>query len=136
MKTFFKIDSIVQQSVFLIFIAYLIFNYFIIKHLEKIFYFYYFVGGFQLVSFLIRLFLKYKKSTFFKVYGYLIVPVWTILFSMILLQGKNIDLGEFNKIAGLFFLLLYAAFFYSPILSIFYILDIKKVYKNYEKSNV
>ena len=70
MKTFFKIDSILQQSVFLIFIAFLIFNYFISKHLETIFYFYYFVGGFQLVSFLIRLFLKFKKSTFFVYSGY------------------------------------------------------------------
>jgi len=136
MKTFFKIDAIVQQLVFGIMIFYLIFSYQQNTFGGKIFYFYFVVGGFQLVSFLIRLILNYKKSLVFKIYGILLIPVWITIFFSVILQGQNINLGEFNKIAGIFWFLLYASFFYAPVLSILYIFDILKTLKNYEKSDI
>lgn len=136
MKTFFKIDVIVQQLVFGIMIFYLIFSYQHNSFGDKIFYFYYVVGGFQLVSFLIRFILNYKKSLIFKIYGILLIPVWITLFLSGILQGENINLGELSKIAGIFWFLLYASFFYAPVLSVLYIFDILKTLKNYEKSNI
>jgi|GEM_PF-674441 len=136
MKTFFKIDVIVQQLVFGIMIFYLIFNYQQNTFGGKIFYFYYAVGGFQLVSFLIRFLLNYKKSLIFKIYGFLLLPVWITLFLSGILQGENINLGVLNKIAGIFWFLLYASFFYAPVLSVLYIFDILKTLKNYEKPHI
>ena len=76
MKTFFKIDFYVQIVIFFGMISYLIFEYITTDFVNQIFYFYYIVGGFQILSFLVRRFLNYKKSKFYKIYGFLLIPVW------------------------------------------------------------
>ncbi len=136
MKTFFKIDFYVQIVIFFGMISYLIFEYITTDFVNQIFYFYYIVGGFQILSFLVRRFLNYKKSKFYKIYGFLLIPVWITFLLSIFLQGKNIDLGILNQMGVIFYLMLYSAFFYAPILSMIYIYDIKQNIKNYEKSNI
>ena len=136
MKTFFKIDFYVQIVIFFGMISYLICEYITTDFVNQIFYFYYIVGGFQILSFLVRRFLNYKKSKFYKIYGFLLIPVWITFLLSIFLQGKNIDLGILNQMGVIFYLMLYSAFFYAPILSMIYIYDIKQNIKNYEKSNI
>ena len=136
MKIFFKIDFYLQVLIFIGMVSYLIFEYITANFLKNLFYFYYIVGGFQIFSFFIRIFLKYKKSKSYKIYGILLIPVWITLLLSIFLQGKNIDLGIFNQMGVIFYLMLYSAFFYAPILSMIYIYDIKQNIKNYEKSNI
>ena len=136
MKTFFKIDFYVQIVIFFGMISYLIFEYITTDFVNQIFYFYYIVGGFQILSFLVRRFLNYKNSKFDKIYGFLLIPVWITFLLSIFLQGKNIDLGILNQMGVIFYLMLYSAFFYAPILSMIYIYDIKQNIKNYEKSNI
>ena len=97
MKTFFKIDFYVQIVIFFGMISYLIFEYITTDFVNQIFYFYYIVGGFQILSFLVRRFLNYKKSKFYKIYGFLLIPVWITFLLSIFLQGKNIDLGILNQ---------------------------------------
>lgn len=134
MKTFFKIDFYVQIVILFGMISYLIFEYITTDRVRNIFYFYYIVGGFQILSFLVRLFLNYNKSKFYKIYGILLIPVWmTFLY---LLQGKTIDLGILNQLGVIFYLMLYSAFFYAPILSVIYIFDIGKTLKENEKLNI
>ena len=130
MKTFFKIDFYVQIVIFFGMISYLIFEYITTDFVNQIFYFYYIVGGFQILSFLVRRFLNYKKSKFYKIYGFLLIPVWITFLLSIFLQGKNIDLGILNQMGVIFYLMLYSAFFYAPILSMIYIYDIKQNIKN------
>ena len=125
MKTFFKIDFYVQIVIFFGMISYLIFEYITTDFVNQIFYFYYIVGGFQILSFLVRRFLNYKKSKFYKIYGFLLIPVWITFLLSIFLQGKNIDLGILNQMGVIFYLMLYSAFFYAPILSMIYIYDTK-----------
>ena len=136
MKTFFKIDFYLQVLIFIGMVSYLIFEYITANFLKNLFYFYYIVGGFQILSFLVRRFLNYKKSKFYKIYGFLLIPVWITFLLSIFLQGKNIDLGILNQMGVIFYLMLYSAFFYAPILSMIYIYDIKQNIKNYEKSNI
>ena len=136
MKIFFKIDFYLQVLIFIGMVSYLIFEYITANFLKNLFYFYYIVGGFQIFSFFIRIFLKYKKSKSYKIYGILLIPVWITLLLSIFLQWKNIDLGIFNQMGVIFYLMLYSAFFYAPILSMIYIYDIKQNIKNYEKSNI
>ncbi|KFC20709.1 hypothetical protein IO90_16360 [Chryseobacterium sp. FH1] len=114
-------------------ISYLIVEYITTDFVNQIFYFYYIVGGFQIFSFFIRIFLNYKKSKSYKIYGFLLIPVWINFLLTIFLQGKNIVL---NQLGVIFYLMLYIAFFYAPILSVIYIYDIKQNIENYEKSNI
>lgn len=74
------------------------------------FMFYFFVGGFQLLSYIIRFCLGYWKDLFFKIYGFVILPVWLYL----LLSRLNfpLDLLSFIPLVGLFI---------SPIMSIAYL---------------
>jgi len=63
-------------------------------------------------------------KTFFKIDFYTQI---LIFFGMIIfLQGKDIDLGILNQLGVIFYIMLYSAFFYAPILSVIYIFDIKK----------
>lgn len=117
-------------------ISYLIFEYITTHFVRNLFYFYYIVGGFQILSFFIRAFLNYKKSKSYKFYGILLIPIWITFILSMFLQGKNIDLGIFNQLGIIFYLMLYSAFFYAPILSLIYIFDIKKTLEKYEKSNI
>ena len=57
-------------------------------------------------------------------------------FLSIFLQCKNVDLGIFNQLGMLFYLMLYSAFFYAPILSVIYLFDIKQNIEKYEKSTI
>lgn len=136
MKTFLKIDYYLQTGIFLGMISYLIFEFINTDFVRKLFYFYYIVGGLQFLSFIVRHFLNYNKSKFYKIYGLLLIPVWIIFLISTLLQGKNIDLGILNQVGVIFYLILYSAFFYAPILSVIFIFDIKQNIKNYEKSNI
>lgn len=117
-------------------ISYLIVEYITTDFVRNLFYFYYIVGGFQILSFIIRHFLNYNKSRFFKIYGILLIPVWITFLLSIFLQVKNIDLGILNQLGVIFYLMLYSAFFYAPILSVIYIFDIKQNIKDYEKSDI
>lgn len=136
MKTFFTIDFYVQIVIFFVMIIYLIVEYITTDFVNQIFYFYYIVGGFQILSFIVRLFLIYKKSKFYKTYGFLLIPVWIVFLLSVFLPGKNIDLGLFNQLGVISFLMLYIAFFYAPILSVLYIFEIRQNINNYEKSNI
>lgn len=136
MKIFFKIDFYLQVLIFIGMVSYLIFEYITANFLKNLFYFYYIVGGFQIFSFFIRIFLNYKKSKSYKIYGILLIPVWITLLLSIFLQGKNVDLGIFNQLGMLFYLMLYSAFFYAPILSVIYLFDIKQNIEKYEKSTI
>ncbi|MCW3162543.1 hypothetical protein [Chryseobacterium oryctis] len=80
--------------------------------------FYFIVGIPQLISFLIKLFLKIPKSTSYIIYGIFILPVW-LSFTVI------IAFKQYNDITNFFGLIILAAFFYSPLLAIMY------VYENY-----
>ena len=134
MKTFFKIDFYVQIMILFGMVSYLIYENITTYYVRNLFYFYYIVGGFQILSFIVRYFLNYKKSKFYKIYGILLIPVWiTFLF---LLQDKKIDLGFLNQLGVIFYIMFYSAFFYAPILSVIYIFDIKKTLENHEKSTI
>ncbi|WEK71359.1 MAG: hypothetical protein P0Y62_07300 [Candidatus Chryseobacterium colombiense] len=113
MKTFFKYDFYVQ---FTIFIAYII-GWLIIKHYDLVFenyflLFYHVVGGAQLLSYLIRLGIRYPKNLMYVLYGILIIPVWLIYFYDI----------QIARVGEIFFYILFSAFFYSPLMAISYII--------------
>ena len=134
MKTFFKIDFYVQIMILFGMVSYLIYENITTYYVRNLFYFYYIVGGFQILSFIVRYFLNYKKSKFYKIYGILLIPVWiTFLFFF---YFKKIDLGFLNQLGVIFYIMFYSAFFYAPILSVIYIFDIKKTLENHEKSTI
>jgi len=126
MKTFFKYDYYFQS---IIFITYII-GWLIIKHYNLIFenyflLFYHVIGGAQLLSYLIRLGIKYPKNLMYVLYGILIIPIWlTYLYDI-----------QIGKVGGILFYILFLGFFYSPLLAITYIIYTYITYKYQNKHN-
>lgn len=122
MKTFLKIDYYVQLIVFVI-ISIIVLISFLVGDGKMIWLFYLGVGISQLISYLIRCFYDYKKSLRFKIYGYLIMPIFPILFLLAALGGVD-------SIAKILIILPILAVFYSPFLALLYIYDNYKIYKS------
>lgn len=113
MKTFIKYDFYFQSTIF---IAYII-GWLIIKHYDLIFenyflLFYHVIGGAQLLSYLIRLRIKYPKNWMYILYGIFIIPVWLIYFYD----------SQIETVDEVFFYILFYGFIYSPFLAISYII--------------
>ncbi len=89
--------------------------------------FYFVVGVPQLISFLIKLFIKIKKSVIYIIYGVTIVPVW-ISMLIVTLSEPN------NDIVNFFGCILIGALIYSPILSILYVYECHNLYKSLKKT--
>ncbi|RQO32190.1 hypothetical protein DBR32_00825 [Taibaiella sp. KBW10] len=122
MKTFLKYDYYFQLFLLLAGIG-LILTELLFTGLAYSGALYVFIGGAQLLSFLIRLCMPYKKSVHYIVYGFMILPVWLIIM-LFLLDGIN-D-GASRK---LFLYCLIAALFYSPLMAISYIMDCRATYR-------
>jgi len=121
MKTFLKIDYYLQMAVF--------FGYIIIGLLYGIikndlfpvwFIFYFAVGGFQLVSYLIKIFMGFWTDLFMIMYGVMILPIWIFF----LLNEFNIHINVFSFIPGYGILA-------SPFLAVAYIFYCRDKSKSY-----
>lgn len=119
MKTFLKIDYYLQLTVFL---AYIVFGITYGFFNDKLFIiwiaFYFVVGGFQLVSYIIRIFTGSRNDLFIRFYGFMIVPIWIVLLFDRL--GITIDRLSFIPAYGLLT---------SPFLSITYLLYCREKFK-------
>ncbi|KAB1230916.1 hypothetical protein [Chryseobacterium viscerum] len=121
MKTFTKYDYFIQLIILIVCIVGAVMRYKDWKFIE----FYFVVGGVQLISYLIRLFLKLKQSSEFRVYGLTVMPVWICL----LLVDQKIY-NEFTMaLMGIFLIL---ALFYTPIMAILYVYDCYNTYEPYK----
>ncbi|KIC63732.1 hypothetical protein [Chryseobacterium taiwanense] len=121
MKAFLKYDFYFQSTIF---IAYII-GWLVIEHYDLIFenyflLFYHVMGGIQLLSYLIRLGLKYPKNLMYILYGIFIIPVWLIYFYD----------SQIEKVGEIFFYILFFGFIYSPFLAISYIIYTYIAYKS------
>ena len=115
MKTFAKNDFYFQLTIFVVISITVIIA--LLAGNEKIIWLFYVgIGISQLVSYLIRCSYNYKKSLIFKVYGYLILPIFP---SLILLA----IFGNIDSAAGIFIIIPILSFFYSPILAVLYLVD-------------
>lgn len=123
MKTFTKIDYFIQIFALVVGFLSLINGFQDMGALR----FYFIVGGSQLISFMIRLFLKEKKSPGYIAYGILILPVWIILLIYFLM-------GPFKYPASLLYLLM-CSLMYSPIMAIIYIYYCYINYKFYNSES-
>lgn len=122
MKAFFKIDAWLQMPLSII--ALILLPVAVFLDQELLVYIYLITGLAQLCSFLIRLMLPYPKSTLFKLYGWLMMPVWIVLLlAMLNTPNPGWPLGM------LVLLYMIAALFFSPLLAIAYALDCRSVYK-------
>lgn len=126
MKTFHKIDYYVQTTVF--FATIIILSFLSIKEdkLEPFFFYYWIVGGSQLISFLVRVFLDYPKSIFFHIYGIAILPIWF---------GFASALIDFEP-GTIFLYFAFLGLFYAPFMSIFFLIYCHETYKKYSESTV
>lgn len=122
MKTFFKIDAWLQMPLSIIALILLPVALFLDQ--ELLIYIYLVTGLVQLCSFLIRLMLPYPKSKLFKLYGWLMMPVWLVLL-LFMLNATNVGW----PLGMLVLLYMAAAVFFSPILAIAYAQDCWRVYK-------
>ncbi|MEJ5049665.1 hypothetical protein WH221_07480 [Chryseobacterium culicis] len=121
MKTFVKYDYFIQLVTLIVCIVGAVMEYKDWKFIE----FYFAVGGVQLVSYLIRLFLQLKQSSDFRVYGLTIMPVWICL----LLVDQKIY-NEFTMaLMGIFLLI---SLFYTPMMAILYVYDCYNTYEPYK----
>jgi hypothetical protein len=122
MKRFFKTDFYIQActvicAVMLLPVVYLYAsNYLLLLYLA--------VGLIQLISYLIRLSMHYKKTPLFRLYGIFMIPVW-----LALLMGITALSLQSESLTTICLWVLLAALFFSPIMAIIYALDCRKVYK-------
>lgn len=118
MKTFLKNDFYFQLGIFVIISAIVLIAY--AAGNEKLIWLFYFgVGISQMVSYLIRYSYDYKKSFLFKVYGFLILPIFPSLFFLFVFANMN-------ALAIIFIIVPILSYFYSPVLAIIYLIDIYK----------
>lgn len=122
MRSFFKTDLYVQ--VFAIICALILLPVVYLYASNYLLLLYISVGIIQLISYLIRLSMGYKKSTIFRLYGILMMPVWAAL--LIGITALSIQSESLTTIC---LWVLLAALFFSPIMAIIYALDCRKVYK-------
>lgn len=121
MKKFVKYDLYIQ--LFFIIIGIIVT---IIKGWEGWIFFYIIVGIPQLVSFLVKIFLKVKISPLFLIYGMAILPVWISIVIILILRTSGID----YKITALPGYIVMAAFFYSPFMALLYVIESHNLYKS------
>lgn len=120
MKTFIKNDFYIQV-------------YFLVGGLVSIFVgisvgwgimpFYFVVGIPQLISFLIKIFQKRKKTINYIIYGLFIMPVWISLLIMFIFKNNH-------EVTNFFGTILIASLLYSPFLAILYVYDNYKLYQS------
>ena len=120
MKTFLKIDYYAQLIVFFGYIIFGILHGLIIKDTFLVWFnFYFVVGGFQLVSYSIKILMGFWTDLFIKFYGIMILPIWFIL----LLEKFHItiDILSFIPFYGLLT---------SPFMAFFYLFYCRDKSKN------
>lgn len=118
MKNFIKYDFYVQ--LFFLITGCLVT---IIKGWDGWILFYFIVGIPQLISCLVRIFLKIKISSLFLIYGITILPVWL---SIVILITIGID----NEVTAIPTYIAMAAFFYSPFMALLYALESHNLYQS------
>jgi hypothetical protein len=121
MKTFLKIDCYLQMIVFF---GYIIIG-FLYGHIKNDFFtvllvFYFAVGGFQLVSYLIKILMGFWSDHFMKIYGIMILPIW--IFFLLNEIDIQIDMLSFIPVYGLFT---------SPFLAVAYLIYCRDKSENY-----
>lgn len=121
MKTFFKYDYYFQL-ILLITISFAVKIGLLIGEEKLIYLFYFGVGISQLISYFIRSSYKYEKSILFKLYGFLIIPIFPCLLGLILF-GNN------NEIAAICIVIPALSLLYSPVMAVVYLYDNYKTYK-------
>ncbi|WP_347217869.1 hypothetical protein [Chryseobacterium sp.] len=121
MKNFIKYDLYIQ--LFFIIIGTIVT---ILKGWQGWIFFYIIVGIPQLVSFLIKVFLKVKISPLFLIYGMTILPVWISIVVILTLRTTEID----YKITAIPGYIVMAAFFYSPFMALLYVIESHNLYKS------
>ena len=120
MKQFLKFDYYLQLIVLVGYIVYIITQLILGSDSSNTWFLFYFVvGGTQLISYLIRIFLGFWKDLFIKIYGFMIMPIWIFLGLMCL--DLDIDLFFFILIIGLFT---------SPFLALAYVIYCKEKIAN------
>lgn len=122
MKTFLKIDYHLQLSIFLVASCIVLVS-LLVGEEKLIFVFYFGVGFSQLISYCIKMFYKYEKSIIFKIYGFLIIPIFLSLLGLYLF-------GNCNGIASFCLIIPALSIFYSPVMAILYLYDSYKIYKS------
>lgn len=118
MKSFAKYDLYIQ--IFFIVIGFIVT---IIKGLDGWILFYFIVGIPQLISFVIKIFLKIKISPLFLIYGIAILPVWI---SIVILK----IIGTDHQLTDIFSCIIMMAFFYSPFMVLLYVFENHNLYKS------
>ncbi|AZA90202.1 Uncharacterised protein [Chryseobacterium nakagawai] len=121
MKKFIKYDIYIQ--LFFIIIGALAT---IIKGWDGWILFYFIVGIPQLISFLVKTFIKVKISPLFLIYGMAILPVWISIIMILILRTSEID----YKITAIPGCIVMAAFFYSPFVALLYVIESHNLYKS------
>ncbi|SIQ83740.1 hypothetical protein SAMN05880574_1286 [Chryseobacterium sp. RU37D] len=123
MKAFLRNDYYIQLSIF--FVAVFIALAGLLAQEGKLFFVFYFGVGFsQLISYCIRIFCEYRKSIIFKIYGFLIMPVFLSLLGLYLFGNQN-GIASFCLFAPVL------SIFYSPVMAILYLIDIYKTYQSF-----
>lgn len=85
--------------------------------------FYFGVGGMQLISFLIRVFFKYKKNLLYKIYGIVILNIWFSFLGLFMF-------GNINSISSIFLSIAILGYFISPFFAIIYVYYCYSTMKN------
>lgn len=118
MKNFIKYDLFVQT--FFLIAGCLVT---IIEGWEGWILFYFIVGIPQLISFLVKIFLKIKTSPLFLIYGIAILPVWI---SIVILKTIGID----YQVTDIPVCIIMMAFFYSPFMALLYVIESHNLYNS------
>lgn len=118
MKKFAKYDFYIQ--VFFIIVGFLVT---IIKGLDGWMLFYFIVGIPQLISFVIKIFLKIQISPLFLIYGIVILPVWI---SILILKTIGIQ----HPLTDIPCCIIMMAFFYSPFMALLYVFETHNLYES------
>lgn len=120
MKTFLKIDYYVQITVFFGYIIFALINSLLQNGFAQVWFkFYFVVGGFQLISYLLRIIVGCWTDLFMKVYGIMILPIWLVL----LLEKCYITIDAL-------FIIPFYGLLTSPVMAFFYLLYCRDKSKN------
>jgi hypothetical protein len=122
MKQFFKVDAYIQVIVCILMIILMPIAFFF--DTKFVIYVYLGTGLIQLCSYLVRLFLPYPKARLYKLYAWLMMPVWFII---LLFALKTTGVGWIIGMIAIIYMV--AALFFSPVLAIAYSQDCWRVYK-------
>ncbi len=128
MKTFFKYDYYLQITFLIAYSIGFLINWLFNLVTNYLLYFYFIVGGIQLLSYLLRALMDYPKDWFYKVYGISILPVWTILLLICIGLMKDMEI-----ITEFCLMILVAALFYSPILALGYVFYLYQTNSKYNQ---